>query len=92
MYVQQWQAEGPAFQFCGVAVDNQSTLVRVRRVLISAYLLGVLQLAIGAREFYETRAYVALIPVAVGVLLIGCSHIGAKVNPPPPLEAQASKG
>eukprot|EP01043_Picozoa_sp_COSAG02_P005836 COSAG02_NODE_161_length_32629_cov_10.363142_4_plen_338_part_00 len=78
MYVQQWQAEGLALQFCGVAVDSQATLVRVRRVLISAYLLGMFQLALGARDFYETRAYLALIPVAVGVLVIGCSHVGAK--------------
>ncbi len=78
MYVQQWQSEGPALKFCGVAVDNHATLVRVRRVLISAYLLGALQLAMGARDFYQTRAYLALIPVAVGVLAIGFSHIGAK--------------
>ena len=45
MYVQQWQSE--RLKVCGVAVDSQATLARVRRVLISAYLLGVIQLAGG---------------------------------------------
>lgn len=78
--VQQWQEDVPALNVCGVAADSRATLQRVRRVLISAYVLGVIQLAMGARDFYQTRAYMALIPVALGVLIIGCSHIGAKAR------------
>lgn len=78
MYVQQWQSQGPALQVCGVPVDSQGILVKVRRALISAYLLGVIQLAMGAFDFYRTRAYLSLIPVGVGLLVITCSHVGAK--------------
>jgi hypothetical protein len=76
MYVQQWQSE--RLKVCGVAVDSQATLGSVRRVLISAYLLGVIQLTMGALDFYRTHAYLALIPVPVGLLIIACSHVGAK--------------
>jgi hypothetical protein len=78
MYVQQWQSDGPALSVCGVAVDSQAVAAKVRRVLVAAYLLGVIQVATGAMDFYRARGYLALIPVAIGLLVIGFSHVGAR--------------